>query len=31
MYVKIPRNIISRMEIVMTDCKLTLQQVVQKT
>lgn len=31
MYVKIPRNTITRMEIVMTDCKLTLQQVVQKT
>ena len=31
MYVKIPKNIISRMEIVMTDCKLTLQQVIQKT
>lgn len=30
MYVKIPRQSIKRMEIVMTDCKMTLDQVVKK-
>ena len=30
MYIKIPKEKITRMEIVMTDCKMTLQQVVQK-
>ena len=30
MYIKIPKNAITRMEIIMTDCKMTLQQVIQK-